>query len=82
MGTRSKKLAERAHARRRAFERYGINVGRATREQIIAQIRSGQSVYVRRSSLRVTVHDVTLSDGFKVRVCYDTQRGEIVTFLP
>lgn len=78
----SKKKSERLHARRRARERYGIEVGAHTRRRIIQAIQAGRSKPVRRTSNRNTVHDVTLDDELVVRVVYDNQRKEIVTFLP
>lgn len=78
----SKAKAEVAHARRRAQERYGLEVGRATRDEIRSTIRGGRARLVRRQSLRVGVFDVPLADGFTVRVVWDRTRGTIVTFLP
>jgi hypothetical protein len=77
----SKAKAQRKHARVRAMERYGMEVGPATRRRIIAAIQGGSSFVVRKQSLRVTVHDVDL-DETRVRVVYDRQRKELVTFLP
>jgi hypothetical protein len=79
MGNKAK--AERTHARRRAAERYGIELGASTRGEIVAKIRGGKSAFVKRQSLRVAIHDVTLGDGTTVRVVWDKQRAEIVTFL-
>lgn len=78
----SKAKAQRRHARQRAMERYGIEVGRSTRTAVIDAIQSGRSTVVNRTSLRTTVHDVTLPDGDVVRVVYDKHRKEIATFLP
>jgi len=78
----NKTKAMRRHARVRALERAGIEMGRATRLEIVGAIRAGQSTFVRRQSLRVSVHDVVLADGPKVRVVYDKTRTEIVTVLP
>lgn len=78
----SKRKAQQRHARRRARERYGIELGRSTRQEIITAIHGGRSTFIRRQSHRVTVHDVLLDDGDHVRVVYDSQRHEVVTFLP
>lgn len=81
--SQSKKSSERSHARRRALERYGIDMGPHTRKRIISAIQNGTSRLVEKQSLRVTVHDVDLDDeGTTVRVCYDRSRKEIITFLP
>ncbi len=75
--------AERAHAQRRALERYGLVCGRHTRQVIIAAITGGKGAsFVRRSSLRVSIFDVQIEDGPLVRVAYDRKRKELVTFLP
>lgn len=77
----SKAKAQRRHARARALERYGVEVGPDTLRRIIADIQGGRSVVVQKQSLRVTVHDVEV-DGTRMRVVYDRQRKELATFLP
>jgi hypothetical protein len=77
----TKAAAERRHARRRAFERYGLELNMRTRRGIVEAIRTGRSRPVRRGSNRTTVHDVDVA-GTTVRVVYDSERGELVTFLP
>lgn len=77
----SKRDAQRRHARRRALERYGLELGAGTRARILEAIHTGRSKLVQRQSHRVVVHDVKL-DGRTVRVVYDKSRGELVTFLP
>ena len=76
-----KDKALRVHSRRRAYERYGIELGPASRKAIVGAIQGGLSRPVERQSLRVTVHDVEF-DGGVVRVVYDSRRKELVTFLP
>jgi hypothetical protein len=78
----TKRESQRKHARMRARERYGIEVGEFTRNEIIRKIRSGDSTRAWRTSNRVVVHDVELSDGMVVRVAYDNTRKEIASFLP
>ncbi|HEX7277887.1 MAG TPA: hypothetical protein VF244_10975 [Acidimicrobiales bacterium] len=77
----TKRDAERLHARIRARERYGIELGEASRSAIIRSIQTGTSTIVERQTNRVSVHDVDL-DGQVVRVVYDRARKELVTFLP
>jgi hypothetical protein len=72
----------RRHARRRAAERYGLQLGRSTRTEIVGLIANSQATLVERQSLRVAVYDVTMADGYLVRVVYDRKRHELVTFLP
>jgi hypothetical protein len=78
----SKKAAERRHARRRAEERYGINAGPATRQEIARKIRGSKAKLIRRTSLNVAVYEVQLDDGPLVKVVWDRKRAEVVTFLP
>jgi hypothetical protein len=78
----SKRKSQRKHARMRARERYGIEVGEFTRNEIIRKIQTGASTKAWRTSNRVVVHDVSLSDGTLVRVAYDSMRKEICSFLP
>lgn len=77
----SKARAQTRHARVRALQRYGIELGPAGRAEIIRAIQGGRSTVVERQSRRVTVHDVELEGGV-VRVVYDRQRKTLVTFLP
>lgn len=76
-----KKKALRAHSFRRAVERYDLDLTDELRAEIIGQITSNKSSPVEVQSLRVTVHDVELTDGRTVRVAYDKKRGQIITFL-
>jgi hypothetical protein len=72
---------ERRHARRRAAERYGIEVGKATRQEIVSAIQSGRAKLIHKRSHRAGTWDVVLSDGLIVRVVYDSRTHEPVTFL-
>lgn len=73
-----------AHARKRAKERYGIQLTKELCRRIIAAIQSSDSnrrkLVVKQSLLR-TVFDVPI-DGQTFRVVYDTKRHCIATFLP
>jgi Tfp pilus assembly ATPase PilU len=79
-----KKDAKRRRARRRGRESsYALELGPATRTQVVAAIQSGNSALVRRTVNRVSVDDVRLDGvGPAVRVVFDRQRKEIVTLLP
>lgn len=80
-GGRAKEDTVRRHARERGRERYGIEMGPAVEDEIVRKIAGGKSICVERQSLRVSVHDVPL-EGLTVRVVYDKQRRQVVTFLP
>lgn len=76
--TRPKKTkALRAHARRRALQRYDIELTRTLRNEIIQKIQRNESVHLETQSNRVSVHLVN-----QMRVVYDRLRKEIVTVLP
>ncbi|HET6495316.1 MAG TPA: hypothetical protein VFH61_08140 [Thermoleophilia bacterium] len=83
--TDDKVEAQRRHARRRAQERYGINLDN---ELLIAWVSAIQgqnpAVPVRplgRESTRLTHFAITHGD-IEVPVVYDKQRKQIVTVLP
>lgn len=77
----TKKLAQRKHAKRRANERFGLTLNRHQLADVARQIQSGKSVFVRRQSNRVTVHQVSVGEAV-CQVVYDSARNQIVTFLP
>ena len=72
---------ERQHARQRAEERYDIDYNRHARRDIIAAIQQNKGILVKRQSCRVTIWYVEYN-GEHVKVVYDSNRKEIVTFLP
>ncbi len=74
---RQKKNAQVVHAQRRARERLGADVDV---QEIAAQIKNGQSKFLRRESLRVSHHLVNVQ-GKPIEVVYDSKRNQIVTFL-
>jgi hypothetical protein len=77
----SKKAAQRAHARRRARERYGVSLTKPSFHAIVQQIQNGKATFLGRTSLRVTEWIVPF-EGAKLRVVYDRKRKTIVTCLP
>lgn len=81
MAKRSKSKNQQRHARRRAMERFGIDLDQNARCSILSQIQNGRSILVRRQSNRVVVHEVTV-DSTTMHVVYDKIRKEIVTVLP
>ena len=76
-----KAQGERQHARRRAEERYDIDYNRHARRDIIAAIQKNKGILVKRQSQRVTLWYVEYN-GEYVKVAYDRNRKEIITFLP
>lgn len=78
---RSKKYAERVHAKKRAFLRYHMEVDAQTRKRIVEAIWNQTARFIRRHSGRVTEWEVRM-DGQTLRLLYDKSRQEIITFLP
>lgn len=76
-----KHRAQRAHAKRRLRERYGLTVNRHDLCALVSLIQGGQGRMVLRQSNRVTVWEVPFQDQL-LRVVYDSLRHEIVTALP
>jgi len=81
MSLRSKKHAQRHHAKQRAYQRYGWNLNKHDLNLLAKRIQRGDGRFVERQSNRVTVWDIDIN-GETARVIYDSQRHQIVTFLP
>lgn len=78
---RSKKKAQRIHARRRAMERFGLNLTEKVRSEIIDKIRNNESQPLERSSPIKSIHAVRY-DGEVYAVVYDKRRKELASLLP
>ena len=78
---KNKKLYMRAHAERRASERYNFSFYGKRRKEIVALIRGQKALFVQRHSLRVSEFLVPFL-GETFRVLYDKNRHEVITFLP
>lgn len=76
-----KKLSQTLHAKKRAAERYGINLDKTTRRAIKEQISQGKSKFIEKQSNRISVHEVEIK-GQQIKVVYDKNRKNIVTILP
>lgn len=76
-----KKLAERAHAKKRALERFSISYNKEVRREIISTIKAGAAILLRKQSNRVSLWKVQVA-GQDCKVAYDKHRKEIITFLP
>lgn len=77
----NKKKAERIHARRRAAERFHLDVTEEVRNLLKSKIKKGEGIFLYRNSRRVSVWSLSLNEQ-TYKVVYDKQRKEIVTFLP
>lgn len=77
----SKAKNQQRHAKRRALERYGLEITQEKYDQIVKLVQSGKSKFLFRQSHRVS-HFLIEFEGKSMRVVYDKQRKTIVTFLP
>jgi Na+/H+-translocating membrane pyrophosphatase len=75
-----KAIAERTHAKRRAYERLGVHVGNETLREIVQAIQKGQAKFICRESNRVTVFEYPVHD-IPAWVVYDKHTKQIVTIL-
>ena len=79
---KNKAQAQRIHAKKRALERYDLDLNREKLEEIVKRIQSGVGIrMVLRQSLRISHYEMTVQEKL-VRVVYDRQRKTVVTFLP
>jgi len=76
-----KKKSEMIHLRKRWNERVGGTMTKSLHDKIVAMIHSKQSTPIRKTSNRVTIHDVLVIGNIH-RVAYDKERKQIVTVLP
>jgi primosomal protein N'' len=79
MASKTKSIYQ--HAKRRAEERYGINLSRDLYRQVSKMIQSGQSEFVEKQTLTRTVHYVELN-GHRCKVVYSKKYRGVTTFLP
>lgn len=77
----NKKKAEQRHSKRRAQERYGLDLTKAIRDALRGKIKKQKGKFLYRRSRRVSVWQVT-HQAETYKIVYDKQRKEIVTFLP
>lgn len=77
----TKKKSEQLHAKRRALERYNLELTRDVRDELRGQIKKQKGKFLYRESRRVTVWEVVRQEQ-TYKVVYDKLRGEIITFLP
>ena len=76
-----KAKSQRIHAKKRAAERFGIELEDSAINRIITDIQSNRTEFLCKESNRISVHLIDLA-GKLVRCVYDKERKEIVTFMP
>ncbi len=77
---KSKAEAQRAHARRRSIERYGVGLTKAAEREIIEKIQSGKATFLEKESNRISIFGVRYA-GEETVVVYDKTRGTVVTLM-
>lgn len=76
-----KKRNERIHAKKRAKERFNLDLTSKLRRLIVNKIQNRESTLIEIKSNTRTLHKVKVK-GEDYIVVYDKKRQEIVTFLP
>jgi len=69
------------HAKKRAKERYGIDLNKYARREITASIQSNQAEFVHKTSHNRSLWRVS-HEGETLNVVYDKQRKTFCTVLP
>ena len=77
----SKAQIFRRHAKKRAFQRYGISLNHEALRSIKKSIETKDAGFLKRRSDRVTEWEVMV-ESKKVRFLYDSVYHEVVTCLP
>lgn len=77
----NKEEAQTRHALKRAKQRYGKNLSVIDLKQIANKIHAGNSVFVERTTRRITKHLVWYK-GTRYLVVFDKTRSRICSFLP
>jgi hypothetical protein len=75
----NKLYAQRIHAKKRAIERYGLELNQEDFKKLNDLARS--SPVIKRMSNRLTLRKMVFNEDV-IRVIYDSHRNQIVTFLP
>jgi hypothetical protein len=70
-----------AHAKKRAGERYGIDLNKDARREIVNMIQRGGAEFVSKQSNNRSLWRVQYQDQ-ALNVVYDKQRGTMCTVLP
>jgi hypothetical protein len=82
---RSKASAQYLHAKKRALERYGLELNKDSYRGLCKMIQDNQGRCLGKQSLRLSVWALDLDVGSEIITCnvvYDKERHTIVTFLP
>ena len=78
----TKTINQRFHAKRRARERFGLELNRQDLREIAGQIQNGKDArLLGQESLRLS-HWMVSYQGTEMHAVYDKKRHQVVTFLP
>ena len=77
----NKTQCQRIHAKRRAYERFDLELNRHQLRDLVQQIQNGKAEHIESQTNRVSIKRVTF-EGKKYTVAYDKTRQTIITFLP
>jgi phage FluMu gp28-like protein len=78
---KNKAEGQNKHAKQRAMERYGIDLNRHKRLEIVHMIQHGKATCVRKQSHRVSIFSLQYENQ-EIVVVYDKQRKTLASFLP
>ena len=77
----NKKAAQKLHAKKRARQRFNVEINKKDYNEIIKGIQSGKFPFVKSLSNRLSVFKITLNNT-EANVLYDKSRKTLVTFMP
>lgn len=78
---KTRKHIQSVHFYRRMIERFNIFITKHELMKLKAQITNGTSIFIEKSSNRVSLHGVKFNEMWLV-VIYDKMRNELVTVKP
>lgn len=76
-----KKVINHLHAKKRAKERYGIDLDKKIHKAIVDMIQAGEAIFLGRQTNSRTMWIVDIK-GIQMRVLYDNNQHNLVTVLP
>jgi len=78
---RDKASCQRIHAKRRALQRFALDLDYGKQEEIIKLIQRGKAKFMGRDSIRVAIFAVEF-EGTLLKVVYDSERKTLASVLP
>lgn len=75
-----KSSCQKIHAKRKAFQRYGVTLNRIDYRNLVHKIQEGKAIRLYRQSNRVTIWKVDFN-GTSMIAVYDSARKTICSFL-